>query len=77
MEKGKTGVTVKYGMAQKACATLTILWESFPSSGDDITLSAGLVKGQFVATLCPSKGGWYQHFKTGICACICNVVTQD
>jgi hypothetical protein len=43
MEKGKTGGTVKYGMARKACATLTILWESSPSGGDDLTLSAGSI----------------------------------
>jgi hypothetical protein len=59
MEKGKTGATFKYGMARKARATLTILWESSPLSSNDITLSAGLVKGWFVATLCLSKGRWY------------------
>jgi hypothetical protein len=32
MEKGKTGATVEYGMARKARATLTILWESCPSN---------------------------------------------
>jgi hypothetical protein len=77
MEKGKAGGTVKYGTARKAHATLTILWESSPLSGDDLTLSAGLVKGCYVATLCPSEGRWYQHFKTGICAQIGDVVTQD
>jgi hypothetical protein len=30
--------------------------------------SAGSINGQFDATLCPSKGQWYQHFETGICA---------
>ncbi len=45
MEKGKAGATVKYGMARKARATLTILWESSPSSGDALTLSAGSFKG--------------------------------
>jgi hypothetical protein len=45
MEKGKAGATVKYGMARKACATLTVLWESSPSSGEDLTLSSGSVKG--------------------------------
>ena len=39
MEKGKTGSTVKHGTARKARATLTVLWESSPSSGDDLTLS--------------------------------------
>jgi hypothetical protein len=77
MEKGKAGATVKYDTARKARATLTILWESFPSSGDDLTLSAGSVEGQFVATLCPSKGRWYQHFKIGICAQMGDVISQD
>ncbi len=41
MEKGKAGGTVKYRTARKAHATLTVLWESSLSSGDDLTLSAG------------------------------------
>ncbi len=45
MEKGKAEATVKYGTAQKARATLTIPWESLPSSRDDLTLSMGSVKG--------------------------------
>ena len=45
LEKGRSGATVKYGTARKARATLTVLWESSPSSGDDLTLSAGSVKG--------------------------------
>jgi hypothetical protein len=45
MEKGKAGATIKYGTARKACATLTVLWESSPSSGEDLTLSSGSVKG--------------------------------
>jgi hypothetical protein len=45
MGKGKAGATVKYDMAHKARATLTILWESSPSSGSDLTLSVGSVKG--------------------------------
>ncbi len=76
-EKGKAGATVKYGTARKACATLTVLWESSPSSIEDLTLSSGSVKGRFVATLCPSEGRWYQHFETGICARMGDVVTQD
>jgi hypothetical protein len=36
MEKGKTRLTIKYGMARKARATLTILWESSPLGGDNI-----------------------------------------
>ncbi len=51
MEKGKTGARVKYVTARKDCATLTVLWESSPSSGDNLTLSAGLVKSCFAVTL--------------------------
>ncbi len=74
MEKGKTGSTVT---ARKAQATLTVLWEASPLGGDDLTLLAGSVKGRFVATLCPSEGRWYQHFETGICARMGDVVSQD
>jgi len=68
MEKGRAGATVKYGTARKAQAMLTVLWESSPSSGGDLTLSAGLVMGRFIATECPSEGWWHQHFETGICS---------
>jgi hypothetical protein len=77
MEKGRGGGMVKCGTARKACVTLTFLWESSPSGGNDMTLSAGSVKGQFVATCCTSEGHWYQHFKTGICAQMVNVMSQD
>jgi hypothetical protein len=77
MEKGQAGATVKYGTARKAWATLTVLWESSPLSGDNLMLSTGSIKGQFVATLCPSEGRWYQHFKTGIWARMGDVVNQD
>jgi hypothetical protein len=77
MEKGKTGLTVKYGTTRKARATLTILWGSSPLGGDNLTLLAGSVKGCFVATLCPSERQWYQHFETGICAWMGDVVSQD
>jgi hypothetical protein len=78
MEKGRAGGTVKYGTARKAHATLTVLWESSPMSGDDLTLSAGSVKGRYVATLNPSEGRWYQHFESGICARMGDdVVSQD
>jgi hypothetical protein len=68
---------MKYGSARKARATLTILWESSPLGGDDLTLLAGSIKGRFIATLCPSEGQWYQHFKTGICARMGVLVSQD
>ena len=77
MEKGKTGETVKYGNARKACATLTVLWGYSSSGGDNLILSAESIKGRFFATLCPSKGCWYQHFETGICARMGGVVSQD
>jgi hypothetical protein len=68
---------MKYGMARKARATLTILWESSTLGGDDSTLSAGSIKGRFIATLCPSEGWWYQHFESGICARMGDMVSQD
>jgi hypothetical protein len=77
MEKERGGGMVKYGPARKACATLTVLWESSPLGGNDMTLSAELVKGRFVTTRCPSEGRWYQQFETGICAQTGDVVTQD
>ncbi len=77
MEKGRGGGMVEYGTARKARATLTILWESSPLGGNDMTLSTGLVKGRFFATRCPSEGQWYQHFETGICAWMGDVVSQD
>ncbi len=42
-----------------------------------MALSAGLVMGRFVATRCPSEGRWHQHFETGICARMGDVITQD
>ncbi len=30
-----------------------------------------------MATLCPSKGQWYQHFEMGIAARMGDVVSQD
>jgi hypothetical protein len=42
-----------------------------------LTLSAALVKGCFVTKLCPSEGRWYQHFETGICAQMGDIITQD
>ena len=77
MEKGRAGAAVKYGAARKVQATLTVLWESSPLSKGDPTLSAQLVKGRFIATKCPSEGQWYQHFKTGICSWMGDVVDQD
>jgi hypothetical protein len=77
MEKGRGGGIVKYGTARKAWATLNVFWESSPLVGNDMTISAGLVKGRFVASRCPSKGQWYQHFETGICAWFGDVMSQD
>jgi hypothetical protein len=77
MEKGRAGATVKYGTARKARATLTVLWESSPLRGGDLTLFAGSVKGRFVATECPSERRWYQHFETGICSRMGDMVDQD
>ena len=77
MEKGRGGATVKYDTARKARASLTVLWETSLSGGNDMTLSSGPIKGCFVATRCPSEGRWYQHFERGTCACMGDVVLQD
>jgi hypothetical protein len=77
MEKGRGGGMVKYGAARKARATLTVLWESSPLGGNGMTLSAGSVKGRFVATRCPSKGQWYQNFEMEIYARMGDIVLQD
>jgi hypothetical protein len=77
MEKGRGGGMAKYGTARKAQATLTVLWESSLLGGNNMTLSAGSVKRRFVTTCCPSEGQSYQHFKTGICARMGDVVSQD
>ena len=78
MEKGRgDNPYVKYGTARKARGTLTILWESSPFAGADITLSSGSVAGWFIATLCPSEGRWYQRFEIGINARIGDIVSQD
>jgi len=77
MEKGRGGGRVQYGTARKARATLTVLWQSSPLAGADITLSSGTIKGRYVATLCPSEGRWYQRFETGINARMGDVVSQD
>jgi hypothetical protein len=76
MEKGKTGLTVKYGTARKARATLIVLWESSSLWGEDLLL-AGSVKDCFVATLCTSEGQWYQHFESGKCMQMGDIVSQD
>jgi hypothetical protein len=42
-----------------------------------LTLSAGSIKGWFIATLCPNEGWWHQHFKSGICARMGDKVSHD
>jgi len=79
MEKGrgKDGERVKYGTARGQRSTQTVLWQSSPASGADITLSTGNIKGRYVATVCPSESRWYQRFETGISVRIGDVVSQD
>ena len=77
-EKGRgDNIFVKYATARKSRGTSTIVWESSPQSGSDITLSSGSIAGRYVATLCPSKGRWYQRFESGINARMGDVVSQD
>ena len=77
MEKGRGGKTVQYGTARQSRKCLTVLWQSSPDAGGDITLSSGSVRGRFVATLCPSEGRWYQRFESGINARMGDIVSQD
>ena len=78
-EKGKKKATVQYSTARKVRATLTRLWESSPEteSNSDIVLSSGSKKGRYIATRCPSESRWYEHFATGVCARMGDVVSQD
>ena len=69
--------TVQYVTAWQASTSLPVLRETSPFAGADITLSSGSNKGQYVATLCLSKGIWYQQFATGINACMGDIVSQD
>ena len=77
MEPGVKNDTVQYSTARQARAAYTLLWEASPEAGSDITLSSGSLKGRYVATCAPSEGRWYQHFNTGICARMGDVVRQD
>jgi hypothetical protein len=71
---GRQGLRSSMGQPERHAPRLLC---SGTSSGDDLTLSAGSVRGRFVATLCPSEGQWYQRFKTGIAAQMGDVVSQD
>ena len=75
--KGRKGPLVQYGMARQARATSTILWESSPMSGGDLTFTTASAKGRYVATLCPSEGRWFQSFNNGIGARMGDTVKQD
>ncbi|KAL7466322.1 hypothetical protein ACHAXS_006627 [Conticribra weissflogii] len=77
MEKGIRKDTVQYGTARKIRGTLTVLWNSSPESGSDITFSAASVKGRYVATCNPAEGRWYSYFNAGILARMGDVVRQD
>jgi hypothetical protein len=56
MEPGKKEKsTLQFGTALKLRATTTVLWEASPASGADIVMSAGNLRGWYVATLCPSE----------------------
>ena len=68
---------VKYATVRKSRGTSTVVWESSPILGSDISLSSGSIKRRFIATLCPSEGRWYQRFESGINSRIGNVVIQD
>jgi hypothetical protein len=78
MEPGKKeNSTLQFGTARKLCATTTVPWEASPASGADIVMSAGDLKGRYIATLCPSECRWYETFSTGISARMGDIVHQD
>ena len=68
---------VQHSTGCKARGTLTILWETSPIAGADITLSSGSTCGRYITTLCSSEGRWYQGFEAGINARIGDIVSQD
>ena len=77
LEKGRKKETVSWGTTRKQRATGTVLWESSPDSGSDISLSSGSRAGRFIATCNPTEGRWFQHLTTGMCARIGDIVSQD
>jgi hypothetical protein len=59
MEPGKKeNSKLQFGTARKLRATTTVRWEASPGSGTDIVMSAGNLKGRYIATLCPSESRW-------------------
>ena len=78
MEPGrKENSTVQFGTARKLRATTTVLWGASPASGADIVMSAGNLKGRYIATLCPSESRWYELFSIGISSRMGDIVHQD
>ncbi len=73
--KGKDHV--QWGTARKVKSAFSVIWDSSPESGADITLSSSSVRGRFVATVSPSEGRWYQRFTKGCCARMGDIVQQD
>ena len=76
-KKGRGGGQVQYGMARQSRAYLTVLWQSLPVAGANITLSSGSIRGCYVATVCPCEGRWYQLVEEGISTRMGGVVSQD
>ena len=77
LEPGRKGKTVTWDTTRHQRATYTVLWETSPDIGGDITLSFSSKRGRFVATCNPTEGRWFQRLITGTNAHIGNVVSQD
>ena len=75
-EPGKGGGTVKFGTARHQRSTYTVIWESSPESGSDISLSTGK-RGRYFATCNPSEGRWFQQFIGGCRARMGDITRQD
>ena len=71
------GTTVTWVTTRHQRATHTVLWETSPDSGGDITLSSSSKRGRFVATCNPTEGRWFQRLTTGMNARIGDVASQD
>ena len=78
LEPGRSkGGLVGWGTARQARSAYTVLWDASPQSGGDITLSSSGLTGRYIATCAPAEGRWFQHFTTGICARMGDIVRQD
>ena len=76
LKPGRKGM-VTWGTTCHQQATYNLLWETFPESREDITLSSLSKRGRFVATCNPTEGRCFQRLTIGINARIGEVVNQE